>query len=250
MYSWAIFWHNQDTFPTGTSDTAAGAKADVLAAIASGGTYGVAYNWEVYDSTGAVVDSSGGGPGGDEVKFKVDVPGQWASGFIYNSLADAKAGLEAQRGSFPAGKSFAYTISDRNGVADSGTVSSTAYEPDDINYYIRIHNELTNTDEPDDNTPYSTLAKAKAALPAKKSALKAISPAQGKYDWWILKASAAVADGVFIWGFDDGDGGTPPAGRSPWLGLIVIAIIIVAVLYFLPKIGPSKEIIAPIEKVV
>lgn len=39
-------------------------------------------------------------------------------------------------------------------------------------------------------------------------------------------------------------------GGSPWLGLIVIAIIVIGILWFLPKLGPSKEIIAPIQEAV
>ena len=39
-------------------------------------------------------------------------------------------------------------------------------------------------------------------------------------------------------------------GVSPWLGLIVIAIIIIGILWFLPKLGPSKEIVAPVKELV
>jgi hypothetical protein len=56
---------------------------------------------------------------------------------------------------------------------------------------------------------------------------------------------AIVAGGGTL---DLGDSST--SAGSPWLGLIVIVLIIIAVLYFLPKIGPSKEIIAPVTEAI
>jgi hypothetical protein len=212
-FHWDVLTPDGVTSAWKTAATAAQAKADALAYGTAKASY--PFNWQVQDDSGNVVDygtvNSTDNGQAETVKFRVNVTDDagayiWSSGYIYDSLEGAKAGLEAQRGSFEAGKTFKYAIYDHASVVvDSGTVSSTAYVPDDTNYFIRIHNELTNTDEPDDNTPYSTLEAAKVALPGKESALKAKSPTQGKYDWWILKAGQSVADGVFIWGF-----GTPP----------------------------------------
>jgi hypothetical protein len=46
------------------------------------------------------------------------------------------------------------------------------------------------------------------------------------------------------------EGGASSSGGSPWLGLIVIVLIIVGILWFLPKVGPSKEIVAPVKELV
>jgi hypothetical protein len=152
----------------------------------------------------------------DAMHMVLILPDKWASGYIFDGLTAAKAGLEAQRGSLPAGQSYKYEIWDRAKVVVSGTVSSAAYVPDDIHYFYQIRDLEANVDIVLESVSpaYTTLSEAKTAAIAFIGTERTKKPDYGTYDWAIYKAGQVVERGTVFWPSDRGDwkGGstTPP----------------------------------------
>lgn len=244
MYTWIIFSKNMGASDPAQAESiqAAVSAAQALIQLIAENDYPYPAGLEIRDDSGALVgggswDASGsfkaGIPEADADKFAVrilDPAGGYlySSGFAFDTLEAAKAALEDQRGSLPAGDlEYDYEILDRaSKIVASGKVKSSAYVPDETHFAIHIRDGILNKDVVFSDYTFDTPEAAAQALDGEKIRLQSENPAGGIYDWDIRKAGKVVASGRWLYGDYPGGSGNSSDGSGAGLrGLIPILIL-------------------------
>ena len=160
--------------------------------------------------------------------------------------------MEAQRGSFPAGVTYTYTISTRNSsgvesTVKTGTTTSTQYVANNNLFQCWMRDAETNKDIMLTDPIYDTQAEAWGVIAAKLGDLAAKSE-KGTVNWAIYQNGVVVQDGLEYWPKERGEwkvedageteGGKRPRGGGPNIALpfiAVLAIIVIAVWLWKPQ---------------